>query len=359
MRKFSFLFTTCALLFAFCACGKTPDPKEEQKPDEPEEPAFKLDSYNGQFAQAISDAYDTFVETGALPVRVNVEGLEYNKGKYILAACMLLEKIDADPEHWQDVDIEIPAAAFGDEYRYNTFDPDVIDMAHVRYMAGRLLAYSKERGSMPNYVTFPSGDETSPGYLPKLTMVVTEHDNMMNLRACMVVLTRVFNYYVKNEGKWPEEVSSWPATYLDAVRNCPKDDPLVKSTLEAALKGLAADATPRQKAEAIFEYARVEWEWEDYSNTRKGAIGTINAKGGNCCDLTHATLAMCRLAGIPARYLHGQCYFSSGVIGHVIPEIYVDGKWWICDPSNNNATFGTPVWKGMETFNGRYNELEF
>jgi transglutaminase-like putative cysteine protease len=68
---------------------------------------------------------------------------------------------------------------------------------------------------------------------------------------------------------------------------------------------------------------------------------------------------MCRAAGIPARYLHGQCYFSSGVIGHVIPEIYVDGKWWICDPSNNSATFGTPTWKGMETFNGRYNELEF
>ena len=40
-------------------------------------------------------------------------------------------------------------------------------------------------------------------------------------------------------------------------------------------------------------------------------------------------------------------------------EIYVDGKWWICDPSNNSATFGTPTWQGMETFNGRYNELEF
>ena len=212
---------------------------------------------------------------------------------------------------------------------------------------------------MPNYVTFPSGDESSPGYMPKLTMVVTEHDNMMNLRACMVVLTRVFNHFVKNEGQWPESVSSWPASYLDAVANCPKDDALVKSTLAAALNGLAADATPRQKAEAIFKYARDEWEWENYSNTKKGALGTINAKGGNCCDLTHATLAMCRAAGIPARYLHGQCYFSSGVIGHVIPEIYVDGKWWICDPSNNNATFGTPTWKGMETFNGRYNELEF
>lgn len=344
------------LVCAACGCAKKVNPT----PEEPEVPVFKLDSYNGHFVQALSDAYDTYEAEGALPGSVNVEGLTYVRAKYVMAACMLLEKIDADPEHWQDTDIELTDAAFGNDYRNNTYDPDVIDMAHVRYMASRVLTYTQSHaGSMPNCVTFPSDDPSSPGYLPKLKMVVTEHDNMMNLRACAVVLARVFNYFVKNEGKWPETVSSWPASYLDAVRNCPKDDALVKSTLDAALKGLASDASPRQKAEAIFKYARDEWEWENYSNTKKGAIGTINAKTGNCCDLTHATLAMCRAAGIPARYLHGQCYFSSGVIGHVIPEIYVDGKWWICDPSNNSATFGTPTWKGMETFNGRYNELEF
>ena len=356
MKKLPFLLIACMLVCAACGCAKKVNPT----PEEPEVPVFKLDSYNGHFVQALSDAYDTFEAEGALPGSVNVEGLTYVRGKYIMAACILLEKIIADPDHWQDTEIELTDAAAGSEYRYNTFDPDVIDLAHVRYMAERVLTWTQSHaGSMPNYVTFPSGDPSSPGYLPKLKMVVTEHDNQMNLRAWAVVLARVFNYFVKNEGKWPETVSSWPASYLDAVRNCPKDDALVKSTLDAALKGLASDASPRQKAEAIFKYARDEWEWENYSNTKKGAIGTINAKTGNCCDLTHATLAMCRAAGIPARYLHGQCFFSSGVIGHVIPEIYVDGKWWICDPSNNSATFGTPTWKGMETFNGRYNELEF
>ena len=357
MKKILFLSFACALALAACGCKPAPAP---EKPDGPETPVFKLDSYNGHFVQALSDAYDTFEQKGALPGSVNVEGLQYVRGKYIMAACILLDRITSDPEHWQDTDIELTDVAAGNDYRYNTFDPDVIDMAHVRYMADRVLTYTREHaGSMPNYVTFPSGDDKSPGYLPQLTMVVTKHDNQMNLRACAVVLARVFNHYVKNEGQWPESVSSWPASYLDAVANCPKDDDLVKSTLAEALKGLAADATPRQKAEAIFKYTRDEWEWENYMNTRKGAVGTINAKGGNCCDLTHATIALCRQAGIPARYLHGQCYFSSGVIGHVIPEIYVDGKWWICDPSNNSATFGTPTWKGMETFNGRYNELEF
>ena len=320
---------------------------------------FKLDSHNGRFLQAISEAYESFETDGALPAGVTVDGVTYDKGNYTLAACLLLEKMAERPHGWQKDDIAFSPVEFGDEYRWNTFDPDVIDFAHIRYMADRIVQYAHENGRLPNYVTFPSDDPTSPGYMPQLTMVVTKHDNRMNLRAAMVVMARVINYFVKNEGKWPEEVSSWPSTYLRAVRNSPIDAPEVIAARDAALKNLPANATERQKAEAIFAYARDEWEWENYMNTSKGAVGTIKAKGGNCCDLTHATLAMCHAAGIPARYLHGQCYFKSGVIGHVIPEIYVDGKWWICDPSNNSATFGTPTWQGMETFNGRYYELEF
>ena len=359
MKHFFITALACAATLFACACNSnkpTPEPEPEPEP----EPSFTLDSYNGHFVQALAGAYDIFEKEGSLPPTVNVEGIKYTKGQYTIAACMLIGKIAANAETWQDEDIDVFAPAFGDEYRWNTFDPDEIDWAHIKYMASRILAYAQEKKSLPNYVTFPSGDTSSEGYLPQLTMVVTKHDNQMNLRACMVVLTRTIKYFKENEGKTPASVSSWPASYLDAVSNCPKDDPLVKSTLDAALKkkNLGADATPRQKAEAIYEYARDEWEWENYSNTRKGALGTINAKGGNCCDLTHATIAMCRAAGIPARYLHGQCYYSS-VTGHVIPEIYVDGKWWIADPTNNDSTWGTPKWKGMETFNGRYNVLEF
>ncbi|MBQ9462648.1 MAG: hypothetical protein IJU68_03210 [Bacteroidales bacterium] len=349
------LFTLLAGSFLMLACGNN----KPVEPDEPDTPVFSLDSYNGHFAQAVSDAYDSFEKDGSLPVTVNVEGIKYTKAQYILASCMLLEAIQSNPDGWQDGEIDVFSAASGDEYRWNTYDPDTIDLQHISYMAGRILAYAKDKGSLPNYVTFPSDDTSSKGYMPKLTMVVTEHDNLMNLRACMVVLARTINYFVKSGGNLPAEVSSWPSSYLADARNCPSGDPVVKAAADAALSKLSAGATERQKAEAIFTYARDEWEWENYMNTRKGAVRTINEKGGNCCDLTHATLAMCHYAGIPARYLHGQCYFSSGVIGHVIPEIYVDGKWWICDPSNNSATFGTPTWKGMETFNGRYYELEF
>ena len=352
-----------------CACDPKPvdpdnpdgpnTPEVPDTPDVPDKPAFKLDSFNGQLVKGLAGAYDTFLETGTLPKTINVDGLPYSKNHYIYDACVLIEKIVAEPDTWQDEDLDTESVAGGDEYRFNTYDLDTIDWAHIQYLASRMRAFADKNGQLPNYVTFPSDDTSSQGYLPKLMMVVTEHDNMMNLRAAAVVLTRTFNYFVEHEGEWPAEVSSWPSDYMGPSRNCPTDAPEVKAALDAALAGLASDATARQKAEAIFAYTRDEWEWENYMNTKKGAVKTIQEKGGNCCDLTHATLAMCHAAGIPARYLHGQCFFSSGIIGHVIPEIYVDGKWWICDPSNNNAQFGTPTWKGMDTFNGRYYELEF
>ena len=372
MKKFLYPATILAVVMAACSCN------EENKPDEPEEPAvqeFILDSFNGHFMEAISNAYDIYEESGVLPVTVNVEGMKYNKGKYILSGCVLLQKIFDDPQTWQDEDIDVLPAAFGEtEYKYNTYDPDIVDLPHLKFLVSALINYAKEKKGLPNFVTFPSDDPAKEGYLPQITMVVSKHDNMMNLRAYMVVIARVINYYVKHDGVLPEEVSSWPATYLDAtdgkfayaynpanenIVDCPVGDPRVKAEVDAALKGLPATATDRQKAEAIFAYARDEWEWEDYYNTHKGAIGVITSKGGNCSDLSHATIAMCRTAGIPARYLHGRCNFTSGPIGHVIPELFVDGKWWICDPSNNKATFGTPTWKGMETFHGRYVKLEF
>ena len=308
MKHFIITALACAATLFACACnGNKPEPEPTPTPEPEPTPAFSLDSFNGRYLEALAGAYDVFENTGSLPATINIEGIKHTKGQYTVAACMLVGKIAADSKTWQDEDIDPFVPAFGGDYRWNTYDPDEIDWQHIKYLASRILAYAQDKKSLPNYVTFPSSDETSEGYMPQLTMVVTKHDNMMNLNAYMVVLTRALKYVKENEGKTPEKVSSWPATYLDAVRNCPKDDPLVKSTL----------------------------------------------------DLTHATIAMCRAAGIPARYLHGQCYFTSGVIGHLIPEIYVDGKWWVCDPSNNNATFGTPTWKGMETFNGRYNELEF
>ncbi len=334
----------CLAAFTAVACGK---PGNDKPGEDDGSGPFVSKSYNGDIIQAVAEAYKEFEETDEMGGYANVQGIKYMKSRYIGAVMQLIPKMVSDPDHWQDEDIEIPVMSPGSDTKNNTFDPNVISFDDVVWAMNKMMEYADAHGgSFPNYVTFPTKYTEDDG---------TQHDNKLTFTNLCVIIGRVISEYVK-ECKFPDEVSSWQSDFLRKTTNCAVGDPVVKAAMDAALKGVAD--TPRAKAEALFNYSRDEWEWEDYMNTKKGSVKTIEAKGGNCCDLSHALVAMCRTAGLPARYMHGQCQYSS-VIGHVFVEIWVDGKWYICDPSNNSNTFGKHNWSHMVTFNGRYKTLPF
>jgi hypothetical protein len=55
----------------------------------------------------------------------------------------------------------------------------------------------------------------------------------------------------------------------------------------------------------------------------------------------------------------GRLILHFGAVDQVA-EVYVNGKWYLCDPSSNQDTFGNhEAWSHMDTFNGRYRELPF
>ena len=316
---------------------------------------------NESYLDALSEAYESFLVNDDLPATIVVNGVTYTKANYTAGAFLLFDKLYNDPSNWKTASIAYPTNyAATSEKKYLTLEQNELTMSAVAWMANSMNNYAEKNNRMPNYCSFGtrtwasdhSGNSTIELNYKVEGDVVVGH---ISFNDAAVVMARVMNSFKKND-KLPEKVSSWESDYLRSTNNCPINDPVVVAAMNEAIAGCKTD---REKAEAIFKYAIDKWEWVDYSNTKKGAVKTINDKAGNCCDLTHATVAMCRAAGIPARYMHGQCYFSSGVIGHVIPHIYVDGQWWICDPSNDNSTFGNPVWKGMETFNGLYIELPF
>ncbi len=350
------VIVTAALLWTGCACTGNGGKDEPAEPKE-----FVASSWNGEFLLAVSKAYETFAETDEMPVYVNVEGVEYGQAKYFSASCSIMELIESHPDDWQkQPDVEIPKYSSGSVMQWNTFEQDSISLDALKWAISKMTGYAEEKGMYPNYCCFGtrtwksdrSGDSSVDyNYEPETERYV---GNLL-FRQALVAMARVMDYYRHNLSL-PGKVSVWWSDFLRSASNCPVDDGTVVSAMKEATSGKSTD---REKAEAIFTYARDKWEWENYSNTRKGAVATINAKGGNCCDMAHAIVAMSRAAGIPARYIHGQCYFSSSVIGHVIPEIYVDDEWFICDATNKNSTFGHPVWKGMETFNGLYSELPF
>lgn len=349
------LAAAAAALTLACTCTKPEGPVPSKE--------FTASKYSGYFVEELAKAYETFLETDALPASATVEGIQYSKAQYIAAGFRLLKMIQENPEHWEEEEVDVPVKiTWGGSEANNTFEQDSISLEALTWVADRVIPYFEKNSAIPNYCNFGTivcpargADSTYTYSYDKPFKDGVNYIGKFIARDFGAALCRMFHYY-KHNSEFPDKVSTWGTDFLHKANWCPIDDPVVLAEME---KAIAGKTTQREKAEAIFRWARDEWEWENYSNTKKGAVKTIQAKGGNCCDLTHATVAMCRAAGIPARYMHGQCYFASGVIGHVIPEIWADGRWWVADPSNNTSTFSTPVWKGMETFNGRYRELPF
>ncbi len=91
-------------------------------------------------------------------------------------------------------------------------------------------------------------------------------------------------------------------------------------------------------------------------------LGALKSGSANCADTSHLVVALERAAGIPARYNHGSCRFSSGnVYGHVWAQVNVNGKWYYADATSYRNSFGVVKnWNTRSfTLHGIYTSLPF
>jgi len=108
-----------------------------------------------------------------------------------------------------------------------------------------------------------------------------------------------------------------------------------------------------------FYYVRDELDYENYYNTRRGAVKTNKDKKGNCCDLAHLLNALLRAQSIPAMYRHVLAIFSNTITGHVYTRAYENGEYVALDASNNRNGYNNIVsWKLSKVYNN-YRELPF
>ena len=173
------------------------------------------------------------------------------------------------------------------------------------YESARVLAFYGDHGSMPSYVsitTLKDSSSSSSGLNTKNT--------------------------IKNL-----------AAYLAATTNCQVNNAKIKQLVTKLTKGLTSD---NAKAKAIFNYIRDTVSYSFYYDTRYGAVGTLNAKTGNCVDQSHLVISMFRTAGLAARYVHGTCVFTSSgsTYGHVWAQVLVDGQWYVADCTSTRNSFG-------------------
>jgi transglutaminase-like putative cysteine protease len=160
-------------------------------------------------------------------------------------------------------------------------------------------------------------------------------------------------------GEEAKTTSSSAQSYVQTTANCQVTNSQIKAL---AAKLTSGKTTTYAKAVAIYNWVRDNLGYSFYYNTKYGAVGTLNAMTGNCVDTSHLLIALERAAGIPARYEHVYAKFSSGNwYGHVIAQVYVNGKWYNADATSYSNSFGViKNWNtASATYKGTYASLPF
>ncbi len=192
------------------------------------------------------------------------------------------------------------------------------------YCFAKILNFYRTDGYLPNWCTFESDvfDDTS---------IIPSNDTSPGK-----VTTADSSDFKKglNENNTVSDLSQ----YLKAGGHCALNQ-AIKNKAASLTKGLTTTAA---KAYAIFNYVRDDIEYSYYADSKKDASGTLSSGSANCCDQANLVVALCRAAGIPARYSHAQgCTFSSGLVtGHVWAQILIGDTWYAADATSSRNKLG-------------------
>lgn len=209
----------------------------------------------------------------------------------------------------------------------------VLTESEYKNMAGRIKKYIKDNKKTPKFATSSASS--------------IDYYNLV------YVYSKILRFYKKN-GRFPNTVSLNPSSssssssssdvpsdltlYTKETKNCQVNDPSIKQKSNELLGGTKYDT-----ANNIFKWVRDNLNYEFYYKTKYGAVGTLQRMAGNCVDHSHLLIALARSAGIPSRYVNGDCTFSSGnVIAHVWAQLYISGYGWLdADATSTSNTLGS------------------
>jgi transglutaminase-like putative cysteine protease len=82
----------------------------------------------------------------------------------------------------------------------------------------------------------------------------------------------------------------------------------------------------------------------DYRRGSSDSVTTASEvllqRAGVCRDFAHLGIAFCRAIGVPARYVSCYAYGLVPADFHAVFEAYLDGRWWLFDPTRQAALDG-------------------
>lgn len=124
-----------------------------------------------------------------------------------------------------------------------------------------------------------------------------------------------------------------PTRFLEPERWIESDT----EEIVALAKQLTRDKlSPCEKARAIYDWIGDNISYTGYIAEDRGALFTLRNRGGDCTEFSYLLIALCRAAGIPARFLEGVNPKSPSPAAetHGWAEVYLAGTGWVpVDPT--------------------------
>jgi transglutaminase-like putative cysteine protease len=100
----------------------------------------------------------------------------------------------------------------------------------------------------------------------------------------------------------------------------------------------AQEAYPLHKAMKIFDYVNSRVRYQRNEGAKHSALQTLRSGVGNCEDFALLYIALCRAAGLPARFVNGFRFDSENLkkgiydleqFGHAWVEVNLPGNGWV------------------------------
>ncbi|MEM4525111.1 MAG: pseudomurein-binding repeat-containing protein [Methanothermobacter sp.] len=204
----------------------------------------------------------------------------------------------------------------------------ILELKEYLQSAVNVASFIETNKRSSNYAITSIGKVSYPDIIYAMARILTFYKEN-NILPKIVTIKKVY--------KQNQDTNNELTQYLIATANCQVNDPSIQSLATQLTRGLTSTW---DKAKAVFNWVRDNINYSFYYNTRYGAVGTLKYRTGNCCDHAHLVVALARAAGLPARYKHGICTFSSGTYGHVWAQIYIGGTWYDADATSLRNSLG-------------------
>lgn len=260
-----------------------------------------------------------------------------------------------------------------------TVTSGTLQISEVLTMAGKIVPFMDSNGCGPNWMTSSLGTVHYYTGIHMYAYCLKYYAENGTLPASVQIGTWfTTSGGVAGDATFGYDYSGYEA-YLVPTANCQSNNATIIAVAKQAMNCPSSQSynyvydNPKTTWEAMWnltEFTTYVLTYDYYANTSRGALGVWRDKAGNCCDMAHFTIAMARSLGVPGRYSHWECQFSSSREGHVWASLYIphapdpninnENGWIYSDPVNNNCKLGYQSFRLIQPFSANQKiELPF